>query len=162
MKRSACIVVLVLAGCGSAATSSQPGNLQASSGPRPPVAAQRAYQIKSPSGDRNDPYYWLRDDTRKSPDVLGYLNAENAYAKAILDPAKPLENKLLAEMKSHIQEDDASAPVLDDGYWYYTRFTAGQEQAVVESFSRALRTGVTRISDQVVLQLSEQAPQVAR
>jgi len=136
MKRSAFLVVLALAGCGSSATSSQPGSqpghpqAQASEGPRPPVAASRAYQIKSPSGDRNDPYYWLRDDTRKSPDVLGYLNAENAYTKAVLDPVKPLEDQLLAEMKSHIQEDDTSAPVFDDGYWYYTRFAAGQEHPV--------------------------------
>jgi oligopeptidase B len=146
MKRSACIVVLALVGCGSAATSSQPGNLQASQGPRPPVAAQRAHQVKSPSGDRNDPYYWLRDDTRKSPDVLAYLNAENAYTKAILDPARPLEDKLLAELKGHIQEDDATAPVFDDGYWYYTRFTAGQEQPV---FVR--RKGTMEAPEQVVL-----------
>ena len=28
---------------------------------------------------RLDPYYWLRDDAREKPDVLAYLNAENAY-----------------------------------------------------------------------------------
>jgi len=62
--------------------------------------------------------------------VLGYLNTENAYTKAVLDPVKPLEDQLLAEMKSHIQEDDTSAPVFDEGYWYYTRYAAGQEQPV--------------------------------
>src|SRR5580765_3929776 len=133
MKRSVCVVVLALAGCGSTATSSQPDHpqAQASPGPRPPVAALRAYQVKSPSGDRDDPYYWLRDDTRKRPDVLGYLEAENTYAQAILGPAKPLEDKLLAELKSHIQQDDATVPVLDDGYWYSFRFSAGQEQPVI-------------------------------
>jgi oligopeptidase B len=145
MKRSAILVVLVLAGCGPA-TSSPPGVLHAPAEPRPPVAAQRAYQVKSPSGDRNDPYYWLRDDTRKRPDVLGYLNAENAYTRAILDPVKPLEDTLLAELKSHVQEDDVSAPVFEDGYWYYTRFAAGQEQPV---FAR--RKGAMDAPEQIVL-----------
>jgi oligopeptidase B len=130
MKRTA-LLVLALAGCGSTATSSQPANLQPQAGPRPPVAERRPYQVKSPSGDRDDPYYWLRDDTRKRPDVLGYLEAENTYAQAILGPAKPLEDKLLAELKSHIQQDDATVPVLDDGYWYSFRFSAGQEQPVI-------------------------------
>jgi oligopeptidase B len=129
MKRTA-LLVLALAGCGSAAPSS-PANLQASAGPRPPIAERRPYQVKSPSGDRDDPYYWLRDDTRKRTDMLGYLEAENAYTRAILDPVKPLEDKLLAELKSHVQENDASAPVLDDGYWYTTKFSAGQEQPVL-------------------------------
>src|SRR5437868_155641 len=130
MKRTA-LFALALAGCGSTATSSQPANLQPEAGPRPPVAERRPFQVKSPSGDRDDPYYWLRDDTRKRTDVLGYLEAENAYARAMLGPAQPLEDKLLAEMKSHIQQDDSSVPVFDDGYWYVRKFAAGQEQPVL-------------------------------
>jgi oligopeptidase B len=152
MKRSAPIV-LALVGCGPAATSpppSQPGMAPASPGPRPPVAAQHAYQVKSPSGDRSDPYYWLRDDTRKSPEVLGYLNAENAYTKAMLEPIRPLEDKLLAELKSHVQEADVSAPVFADGYWYYTRFAAGQEQPVY-----ARRKATMDAPEQVVLDGNE-------
>jgi oligopeptidase B len=114
------------------------------------VAAQRPYQVKSAHGDRNDPYYWLRDDTRKSPDVLGYLNAENAYTRAILEPVRPLEDTLLAELKSHIQEADTSAPVFDDGYWYYTRFAAGQEQPVY-----ARRKATMEAPEQIVLDGNE-------
>ncbi len=47
--------------------------------PSPPVAAVRSHVVHSPNGDRADEYYWLRDDTRKDPDVIGYLEAENAY-----------------------------------------------------------------------------------
>ncbi|HEX8954907.1 MAG TPA: hypothetical protein VF798_01460, partial [Burkholderiaceae bacterium] len=36
----------------------------------PPVAAQHPYEVPSPNGARSDPYYWIRDDTRKNPEML--------------------------------------------------------------------------------------------
>ena len=66
---------------------------QAQSAPTPPIAAQKPYTVKGPV-ERNDPYYWLRDDTRKNPDMLAYLNAENTYADAVLAPTKPLQDEL--------------------------------------------------------------------
>jgi oligopeptidase B len=135
MKHASVVVALGLAlagwGCGSTATAPVVGRPQRSDGPQPPVATQRAYLVKSPSGDRNDPYYWLRDDERKRPEVLAYLNAENAYTAAILGPAQALEAKLLGELKSHVQDAVSSVPVFDNGYWYTRRFTAGQEQPVI-------------------------------
>ena len=47
-----------------------------------PVAAVRPYAVISPHGTRNDDYYWLRE--REDPDVLSYLEAENAYKDAVL------------------------------------------------------------------------------
>jgi oligopeptidase B len=155
MKRTA-LLVLALAGCGSAATASQPANRQPQAGPRPPSAERRPYVVKSPSGDRQDPYYWLRDDTRKRPDVIGYLEAENGYTRAILDPVKPLEDKLLAELKSHVQEDDATTPVFDDGYWYSTKFSAGQEQPVYVR-RKASKDGPKEGPEEVVLDGNELA-----
>src|SRR5690242_8664267 len=129
---TALATALALAGCGSSSSQTAPtagtaGTADRSGGPRPPVAAQRHHVVTSPNGDREDPYYWLRDDTRKNPDVIGYLNAENAYTASVLGPVKSLEDTLFAEMKSRIKEDDTSVPVFDDGYWYYARFSAGQE-----------------------------------
>jgi oligopeptidase B len=144
--------VLALAGCGSAASSSQPANVRPADGPQPPIAAKRSHVVQSPNGDREDPYYWLRDDTRKSPDVIGYLQAENAYTQAVLGPARSLEDTLLAEMKSRIQQDDQSVPYLDDGYWYYTRFSAGQQHPVV-----VRRKGSMDAPEQVVLDGNELA-----
>ena len=90
---------------------------QAQPVPTPPVAAQKSYTVKGPV-ERNDPYYWLRDDTRKNADMLGYLKAENAYADAVLAPTKPLQDKLYKELLSHIKETDDSVPY-KDGDWYY-------------------------------------------
>src|SRR5688500_20328310 len=89
----------------------------------PPVAAVRPHTVESPHGARVDPYYWLRDDTRTSEEVLDYLRAENAYAEAaVLGPTTALQKTLFQEMVARIQEDDSTVPSLPDGYWYYSRF----------------------------------------
>jgi oligopeptidase B len=118
---------------------------QAQSAPTPPIAAQKPHTVKGPA-DRNDPYYWLRDDTRKNPEMLAYLNAENAYADAVLAPTKPLQGKLFNEIVSRIKQDDSSVPVRDRGYWYYTRFETGQDYPVV-----ARKDGTLEANEQVML-----------
>src|SRR6478609_3024232 len=67
-----------------------------------PIAERHAHAVTSEHGTREDPYYWLRDDTRKDPAVLAYLAAENAYAAKLLAPAKSLEAKLVAEMSARV------------------------------------------------------------
>jgi oligopeptidase B len=80
---------------------------------------------------REDPYYWLRDDTRTNPEVLEHLRAETRYADAMLAPQQPLMRKLYEEMLSRIKQDDESVPVLYRGYWYLTRYIAGQEYPLI-------------------------------
>jgi oligopeptidase B len=113
--------------------------------PTPPVAAQKPYTVKGPA-DRNDPYYWLRDDSRKSEEMLGYLKAENAYADAVLAPTKPLQEKLFNEIVSRIKQDDSSVPVRERGYYYYTRFETGQDYPVL-----ARKLGTLKAKEQVML-----------
>ena len=114
--------------------------------PRPPMAMTETHAVPSPHGSRSDPYYWLRDDTRTSAAVLAYLEAENAYTKAMLAPVAPLADTLFAEMRSRIKEDDASVPVLEDGYWYYVRFETGQQQPI-----HARRKGTMKAAEEVLL-----------
>src|SRR5574339_1292064 len=78
--------------------------LMAPEGVNPPVAARKPYDVPSPHGSRPDPYYWLRDDTRQSPEVLAYLNAENAYKDAVLAPTRALQDKLYAEMVGRLNQ----------------------------------------------------------
>jgi len=106
------------------------GIAEAQSTPTPPVAAQKPYVVKGPL-ERNDPYYWLRDDTRKDADVLAYLDAENTYADAMLAPTKPLQEKLFKEIVGRIKEDDSSVPVQDRGYWYYRRYELGADYPII-------------------------------
>ncbi len=111
---------------------------RAPSEPAPPIAQARPHQVESPFGARNDPYYWLRDDTRKDPAVLAYLTAENAYAAAVMGPQQQLQDTLFAEMRARIKEDDASVPVLDEGYWYYSRYEAGKQYPIIARKKGAL------------------------
>ena len=128
-----------------AALAAVAGLAQAQSAPTPPVAAQNPHVVKGPQ-DRNDPYYWLRDDSRKNPEMLAYLKAENAYADAVLAPTKPLQDKLFKDIVGHIKEDDSSVPVHDRGYWYFTRFETGQDYPVV-----ARKLGTLEAKEQVML-----------
>lgn len=100
--------------------------------PKPPTAAKKPHIVKAPFGaERQDPYYWLRDDTRKNPEMLAYLNAENAYTDATLKSLEPLEKKLFDETVARIKQDDSTVPYKKDGYWYYTRFETGADYPIV-------------------------------
>ena len=102
--------------------------------PDPPVATRVAYTVTSPQGNRVDDYYWLRDDDSKAkrPEVLAYLNAENAYTEAATAHLAALEGQIVKEMRGRIKEDDSTPPDYDNGYWYSTRFTTGAEYPIHE------------------------------
>ncbi len=106
-------------------------NARAAELPKPPVAATRPHVVTAPHGARrDDPYYWLRDDDRKDPAVIEYLDAENAYADALLAPLKPLRSVLYDEIVARIKPDDSTVPVRERGWWYYTRFETGKDYPI--------------------------------
>ena len=96
--------------------------------PMPPDAAQKPHTHSLFGTDRDDPYHWLRD--RDDPDVIAYLEAENAYAEAMTAPTKALEDALYDEVVARVVPDDASAPVFDRGYWRYSRYEADTEYPI--------------------------------
>ncbi|QDC03614.1 S9 family peptidase [Pseudomonas fulva] len=75
--------------------------------------------------EATDPYAWLQQ--RDEPQVLAYLEAENAYQQACLAHQAPLREQLFEEIKGRIQETDLSLPSPWGPYLYYTRTTAGDE-----------------------------------
>ena len=115
--------------------------------PTPPVAATKPHQVTAPFGAaREDEYYWLRDDSRKNPEMLGFLNAENAYADAVLARSKPLAETLTREITGRIKQDDSSVPYRERGYWYYTRFETGADYPIV-----ARRKGEMTAPEEILL-----------
>ena len=57
---------------------------------KPPVARKRPHRLTTHGHTRIDNYYWLRDDERKDPEVLAYLEAENAWTEHVLAPTAQL------------------------------------------------------------------------
>jgi oligopeptidase B len=76
----------------------------------------------------HDDYRWMRD--KNSPEVLGYLNAENAYTAAIMAPTADLQAKLYSEMLSHIKETDESVPYRLGDWFYSTRTVEGRQYPI--------------------------------
>jgi oligopeptidase B len=120
--------------------------------PTPPVAEQRAHEVTGAGRRRVDEYYWLRDDARTRPDVIAYLEAENAYAKAMLEPTEALQETLFAELSSRVKEDEASVPYRKGDWWYYTRYVPGGEHPVY-----ARRRGSPDGPEQVMLDVNVMA-----
>lgn len=52
--------------------------------PQPPAAKKVEHVMKLFGDVRVDNYYWLRDDSRSNPEVLSYLEHENAYTDSIM------------------------------------------------------------------------------
>jgi oligopeptidase B len=119
---------------------------------QPPVAAVRPHPVASPYGSRTDSYYWLRDDERADPQLLAYLNAENAYRERCMAAAKPFENTLYEEIVARLKQDDASVPYRFRGYWYHSRFEPGKEHPI---FAR--RKGAIDAAEEILLDVNAMA-----
>ena len=114
---------------------------------RPPAALRKPATTRHHGVEREDPYAWLKaanwQEVMRSPDRLdpairAHLEAENAWCDAVLAPTAALRERLFAEMKGRIREDDSSAPLPDGPWAYATRFVEGGQQPLTV---RTLRGG---------------------
>ena len=123
---------------------------------KPPVAQKIPHEITTHGDSRIDNYYWMRlSDEQKNAEeanrdaqtnqVLGYLNAENAYTNEVMAHTDQFQKDLFSEMKGRVKETDQSVPVKDNGYWYYSRFEAGQNYAYNCRKKESLETGTEEI-----------------
>jgi oligopeptidase B len=85
-------------------------------------------QLEKHGRVRLDDYYWLRE--RDNPEVIAYLNAENAYAEKEMAHTKGFEEKLFEEIKARFKQTDMSVPYKRDDYFYYTRYEEGKEYPI--------------------------------
>ena len=95
---------------------------------KPPLAEKISKTLQKHGHERSDPYFWLNN--RTDPKVLQYLEEENAYTEAVLEPVKPLREKLYHEIIGRIKQTDESVPYRSNGYWYYNRFVEGMEYPI--------------------------------
>src|SRR5712664_201510 len=118
--------------------------------PQPPIARRRPKVLEAHGDRRVDPYYWLRE--KDNPEVIAYLEAENAYTDAVMAPTAPLQEKLYRETVGRVQETDTSAPVFHRGWWTYTRTVEGLDY---EIYCR--RPGSMEAAEQALLDGNELA-----
>jgi oligopeptidase B len=85
----------------------------------PPVAKKVPVTATLHGDTRTDDYAWIKD--KKNPEVIQYLDAENAYTAAVMKPTEGFQATLYKEMLGRIKQTDLSVPTRDNGYWYYTR-----------------------------------------
>src|SRR5436189_5541521 len=99
-----------------------------------PIAAspvtEKKLKFTEINGDRLvDNYFWLREKT--SPAVIAHLEAENAYAAAVMKPTEALQEKLYNEILSHIKQTDVNVPYRWGDYFYYSRTKEGLQYPIL-------------------------------
>jgi len=79
-----------------------------------------------------DPYFWLRDESRSNPQILDYLKEENKYFDNFLKGTEEQQNKIVEMLKSYIKEDNTTFPMpkgegqFESNYYYYTKTYKGK------------------------------------
>ena len=113
-----------------------------------PTAEKRPVELERHGHVRIDDYFWLNQ--RDDPEVLQYLEAENAYADSKLAASAGLRSRLIDEMKARIKEDEVSAPYRYGDYYYYRRYEPGKEYAI-----HARRKGSLDADEEILLDINE-------
>lgn len=104
--------------------------------PTPPIAPIQPTRLEQLGRSRTDDYAWMRaanwqealHDPRLLPaPIRDHLDAENAYTEACMAAAQPLRERLIEEMKGRMKDDDASPPIPDGPFVYYSRYEPGAQ-----------------------------------
>ncbi|MGH8933718.1 MAG: S9 family peptidase [Egibacteraceae bacterium] len=96
--------------------------------PTPPIAARKPTVHAVHGDERVDDYHWLRD--RENPEVRAYLEAENAYADAVMAGKRDLRDTIYSEIVGRVLETDRSAPVRHGPWRYYFRTVEGLQYPI--------------------------------
>jgi oligopeptidase B len=96
--------------------------------PKPPMAEKKSKTTKIHGETMVDNYFWLREKT--NPEVISYLETENAYTDSMMKPTEALQEQLYKEMVGHIKETDTSVPYRYGNYFYYTRTEQGKQYPI--------------------------------
>ena len=94
-----------------------------------PRAKKLSHLMTHHDHQRDDSYYWMRDDERQDEEILAHLKAENDYCDHVLAGQKPLEDKIFEELKGRIVKDDSTVPVRDGNFWYHSTVSGDDEFA---------------------------------
>ncbi len=94
----------------------------------PPTVKKIPKSLTIHNDTRIDNYFWLND--RENPEVIDYLNKENAYFEQMTGHTQEFQANLFEEMKARIKEDDESVPYKFNGYWYIVKFKKNKDYPI--------------------------------
>ena len=114
----------------------------------PPVAPVHEHRELRHDSTVIDNYFWLRE--KSNPEVVKYLEAENAYTEAMTKEIKPFQDALYKEMLSRIKQTDLSVPTRRSGYLYYSRTEEGKQYPI-----QCRRKGNMQAPEEVLLDPNE-------
>jgi oligopeptidase B len=112
---------------------------------KPPVAPRRPFRRTLHGVALTDDFAWLKDDNwqqvLRNPalldaDIRSYLEAENRYTEAILEPTRALQKTLVAEMRGRIKEDDSGVPQPDGPFAYLWKYREGGQHSLIGRMPR--------------------------
>ncbi len=121
----------------------------------PPVAAREAHTTQLHGTTLTDDYAWLRE--KGTPQVTGYLEAENAYTADVMAGTEALQGRLYDEILSHIQEDDSSVPYRDGDWEYISRTEKGMQYARYCRRPVNVSGEVDEVAEEIILDVNELA-----
>jgi oligopeptidase B len=96
--------------------------------PMPPIAPRIDHKEVRHGETIVDPYFWLRE--KSNPEVVKYLEAENAYTETMTKDLKPFQDALYKEMLGRIKQTDLSVPTRQGKYYYYSRTEEGKQYPI--------------------------------
>ena len=86
----------------------------------PPVPQKKPHRLEIHGDVRIDDYFWLNE--RDNPEVLSYLEDENAYTAQVMAHTAELQETLFQELKSRSKPEEESVPYRYGDYFYYHRY----------------------------------------
>ena len=96
----------------------------------PPKAKKEAVKFESHGVVRIDNYYWMRDDTRKDPEVIDHLKSENIFLEQWFETDLDQRDLLFEEIISRIPKKEDSVPIPLGSYEYFRRYEPENEHAI--------------------------------
>ena len=79
---------------------------------------------------RVDNYYWMRDDSRKDPEIIAHLNEENSYLENWFVSGNDNRKALFEEITDRIPKNEDSVPVRLKNFEYFRRYKQGNEHGI--------------------------------
>ncbi len=79
---------------------------------------------------RTDNYYWLRDDTRKNPEILSYLEEENKYCEEWFVNGVDYRKEIYDELVNSIPKEEISLKIKKNDFYYFSKMKSDEQYPV--------------------------------